>query len=107
MRNFFSIRSQLLGLITALLILMQSFVATGLPALHPEVKKPEVKKEITSKVNYVEVVARISVPLFFFYWISKTFVVNIPDIRFDNCIALFVPPHSFSTFYIFTSVHAP
>lgn len=96
-----------MGLIAVLLLLAQSMVATGLPPFHAEVEKPEVKKEMPSKVSYVEAAARITVPSFFFYWIVKALALDIPDIDYHNCIAFFVNTHSFNVFYIFTSALAP
>jgi hypothetical protein len=107
MENVSSIRNSLLGSIAVLLILAQSIFATTLPSFHAEFKKPEIKKEITSKVSYAEAVTRVSVPSFFFYWMAKATAVDISHIDYHNCMALFVNSHSFNIFYIFTSALAP
>ena len=107
MRNFFFIRNRLPGLLTALILLVQTVFAADVSYLHHEIKKPEVRKEITSKVSYAEVITRITVPSFFFHWISKNIAVDIPRIHYHNCIAFFINSHSFNTFYTFTSALAP
>ena len=96
-----------MGLFAALLILMQGLFVADTSYSHFESQKTEVRKEITSKVNYVEVVTSTRVPSFLFYWIAKTIAVDISHIDYHNCIALFVNPHSFNVFYIFTSALAP
>ena len=107
MGNFSTIRNGLLGLIAALLILVQGLFVADASYSYFESQKTEVRKEITSKANYVEVVTRTTVPSFLFYWIAKTIAIDIPNIDYHNCIALFVNPHSFNVFYTFTSALAP
>jgi hypothetical protein len=107
MRDTFSIRNRLLSLVAVWFILAQSILPAGALPFHTEAKKEEVKKEISSKVSYVEGFARISVPFFFYYWFPKTIAIDIPDIFYHNCSAFFVNSHSFNVFYIFTSALAP
>jgi hypothetical protein len=107
MRNIFSIRNRLLSLIAVSFILAQSIFSVAALSFHTKAKNEEVKKEISSKVSFVEVFPRITVPLFFFYWFPKILAVNIPDIDYHNCTAFFVNSHSFNAFYIFTSALAP
>ncbi|WPP51929.1 hypothetical protein [Catalinimonas niigatensis] len=113
MKNSISIRNRFLGIFAALLILLQSLVAMGVPAPYAEAeqhtnKQTEVKQEVSSKASFVEVTTRVTLATFLFYWIAKTFtLLDVPVIRYQNCTAFFVNPTTFNSYYTHLSALAP
>lgn len=113
MRNSTSVRHPFLGLFAALLILLQSLVAMGVPAPYAEAEEhsstqTEVKQEAASKASYVEATTRVTLATFLFYWIAKVFtLLDVPVIGYQNCTAFFVNPAIFNAYYTHLSALAP
>lgn len=112
MKSLTIIRNRCLSLSAALLILAQSLLAVGAPVPYevaPEkFSKAELQQGFSAKVSYVEAATRITLATFLFYWIVKAFaLLDVLIIRYQNCQAFYVNPHSFHTYYTYLSGLAP
>lgn len=113
MEKFTDTRNCILGVIVALLILVQSVFAAGLPVPYATQEastpthKTEVKQEMAAKASYVVVDTRVTLATFLYFWLVRVFTIDVPLIAYYNCEAFFINPHSFNIYYTCLSALAP
>jgi hypothetical protein len=107
-------RDCILGVIVAVLILVQSVFATGQPVSYTphetsssSTHKTEVKLEMAAKASFAVVDVRITLTTFLYFWLVRDFILDVPLIAYHNCKAFFINPHFFHVFYICLSALAP
>ena len=113
MGKFSSIRNCILGVTVAMLILVQSVFAGGLPMpdatqeVSTSTHNTEVKQEMAAKASYVVVDTRVTLATFLYFWLARVFTIDVPLIAYYNCEAFFINPHSFNIYYTCLSALAP
>lgn len=112
MKRLTIIRSNFLGIFTALLILSQSFFAAGQPvsfiSADDAMSKTELNQQFSDQACYVDATTRITVAAFPCYWFAKVFsLLSIPVIQYKNCQAFLVNAYASNVYYAHLRALAP
>lgn len=100
--------TRLLGILAALLILVQSTGSISMSAPTKRDYTVEVHQRAALQSSFADVVPPIILPTFLFYWVVQSLTFgDALAISYRNCQAFSVNPFCFSSYYVHLSALAP